>query len=764
MASREPRREARQDERARLAQPQQQARPPQPMVKVQPPKLSPPKKALHDTAKAEDEVRKGAAVAKEISKKVALPAVQSAPRESAPQSPAMKTEARQEAPVVKESRGLARRIAARKEKVGAGPSAKEEKPVAMEERPQQAPEHAPPSAMPPSGLKKAWNSFLGLIGFSRRQGPTQGEPAKSEPKEQKAKAAVTQLNVSSDGMAQGAPPPDDGSGRGMGAPDFDKVRIAPFDPDIRLGPQLPGIGARNALEAQRVITGNRGTLTAYEARVRELMRQHPGAFTPAKRITIGKEEVSICNPMLIGRDVRTAREDLAVPIYVTTGGTTRLVMCYRSQSQGTWRRFAGCDDERGHYYKGPEADSESLQDLDWRIQKEIDSLPGALRPAVLPKISLGDFGPKPADGKNAPMLVVAMENALQSSALNGAPQLDLSKPESLPSKVVDSWMVGSDGDFYGRHANMLLESADGRYLYGVAATDLGMFVQFVHDREAPAVGPGGSPSRGVVIPEKEGWLLTPIIEYSIQTGDVMGRRLSKAQTRKTVVAGGARSYVLGVHSSSGSPLFRIDNAISPVYALLRSGDFRGAETFLGDIKSGKKPLASDERPQSLQMDKVAALSEERYKKLKEAYAAHASRAASDEEIMKRYSVGRRDVMVFERYEESGRDALVEDRRFKKMVSGRVASIERAIGSLGNPLDAEGAAKVVRDQRLGGRVAEAVAKLAGVGDAAQRKKILEEAVKESLRESISEDSATRLDERLHWQATLWAQAEIATGRA
>ncbi|MEW6721942.1 MAG: hypothetical protein AB1324_01630 [Candidatus Micrarchaeota archaeon] len=742
------------------------------------PKKGPATRVVEATVKAEGEVRRGKEVAQAVSSSAnAMDQTLRAQQEARAQQPAPRQQAEpQKQPVQQPVQAPQRQDTSQPRQVAETPVVVSSGPQTVRAREEPAPRERP--AIPrqeraprqeqqrPNVFRRMLNSLLSLFRRGARPPPQAQRPREGE--RQAPRPAIMPVVLGSGkGVAQGAPPPDDPqayTSENFNTPiDFDTVRISPLDPQVRVQRQLPGLGAAEATDAQRALRENAATLAAYESRVRTFMRDHADAFRPVRRMRAGEQEIAICGPIRMGGAVRDAREDIAVPIFITSGGTTRLVIAYQSQSQGTWRRFAGCDDEHGHYYKGPRADSEHLQDLDWRIQREIDLVLGREQPSVMPAVALREFGPRPADGDGAEELVVAMENAVQSSALNGARALDLSQPGSMPARIREYWLTGSDGDFYGRHAHMVAESADGRFLYGIALTDLGMFLQYVHDREAGGITMSGSPSRGVTIPERDDWIMTPIIEYTMQTGDVLARRLSRVEARKSVLGGGVRSYLVGVHSSSGSPFFQIDNALSPIYPMLRRGDHDRAESVLGEIRSGRMPLVSAERPRQLPADRVMALADQRYAQLRDAYNAHASRSVGDAEIMRQYSVTSRELRVFGRYEEHGREMLAGGPALARYSKKRTMQLAGILAGLQGPIDpqsAEGKELVARE-RLSAREINALNGLAGSqADQKSQNRALRAAVESDERERISARIAGMVEDRLRWQATLWAQAELA----
>ncbi len=740
-----------------------------PKVQATVPQKGPAVKAVEDTVKAETEVKKGAALAQQISKSIEAqrqperkvesplprpPARTEERKEPQRQEPEMKSAPLKPSPVAQEETKVVQ-AEARTAKL------KTEKPVAVEERKAEGPKEAK-EAKPPqkSAFRRMLDSFLSL--FSRRPS-SRKEPAPPKEGKAKAKEKIPIVVAVGQGKALSGPPPEEPGGYSLipaDSPiDLASVQVAQIDPDAGLAAQLPGLDAAQAASGQAALLPLRPTLTAYEARVRSIMARDAEAFRPVRRMRMGQYEISICRPIRMGDSVPDARPDVVVPVFVTAGGKTRLVVCYQSQSQGTWRRFAGCDNAEGHYYKGPAHGSENLQDLDWRIQKEIDFVAAHERPTLMPRTALREFGPLPADGPNGPRLVVEIENLIQASALSGARTLDLSQPGNMPARMVDYRIVGSDEDFYGRHACAVLESGDGRFLYGVALTDLGMFLQYVHDREAGQII-GGSPSRGVVVPDRDDWLLTPIIEYRSQTLPVLERRLSRVERRGSLVAGGYRSYLVGVHSSSGSPFFRLDNALSPLYPLLRSGMYDRAGAILEEFRLGARPLAVDGRPEPLPAETVAAMADARRRQLVAAFNARSARLLSDEEIMRRYSVSRRDLMVIGRYEEQWREQALGGQRLEQRITHRVHELDRILGRMrGRPIDRASRAgmSLVSRENLSEREIDALNSLAASGAAAgERRRVLTEAVRAVFRGEMSE--------RLGWQATLWAQAEIAIGRA
>ena len=764
----------RQDEQQRTAEQarREQARREQVLV----PKKGPVLKAVEDTVKAEAEVRKGESLARRIPpppvvrerpEVVRLPIRPEVRAETTqpPQQALTQPEARNE-PLEKPRPELAKPAveAVKKEetvlKVSTEKSETSPGPV-QEARPAEKP------PAPKSRFRKAWDSFIGLFTRRTRAGRKEPPPSKGPAKAPERKATIPIVVSSGAGKALAAqPPPEEPGGytilQGDAQIDLAAVQIAPVRQGVPLREQFPGLSQAQADQTQPVLDARRGTLSAFERRIRDFMGRNPEAFRPVRRMRMGADEIAICRPIHMGDDVHS-RLDVVVPVFLISGGRTRLLLSYKSQSQGTWRRFAGCDDEHGHYYKGPHHGSENLQDLDWRIQKEIDLVAGRRGPAdgpiLMPATSLTYFSPLPADGDGATGLVVAMEDMVQASAMSGAPTLDLSVPENMPSRMLDYRLVGDDGDFYGRHACMILQSGNGRYLFGFALTDLGMFLQYVHDNTAGGTA-SGSPSRGVIVQDRDDWLLTPIIEYRSQTRPVMERRLSRVRERRSLVAGGFRSYLVGVHSSSGSPFFRLDNALSPLYPLLRAGGYDEAESLLGTVRRGERPLAVDERPAPLPADRVLAVSETRYRQLSGAFAAWSAHTESDEALMRRFSLTPRDLQVIARYGNFRRDFMPDDREFQRDVDARVRELLRVLRGLGGrqiDVGTEAGRDLVADRNLTAREIAVLNTLVGSPRRpADRVRMLRDVVE-------PEKIETMVDERLHWQATLWAQAELASGR-
>ncbi len=371
----------------------------------------------------------------------------------------------------------------------------------------------------------------------------------------------------------------------------------------------------------------------FDKKMRAFMAGNSDVFTPASVIRINDGQVAYFGkPMKLGDGI-TSRVDYAIPVYIHSSppGETRLVIAYLSQSQGVWRRFAGCDQPNGHYCKGAshQASDEHLQDFDWRIQQSLDRIFSETPPKAIIGAKLGDLGlfARSASPKSAELrLIISAEKRLQDGMSSQAADFDLSDEGNRPSRLVGCWLGGKEDGVYGRHLNIVVRSENGKFDYGIAVTEDGIFVKFIQDARSGSVTVSGSPSIAPRLKEDDDWLMTPVIEYDSQTKDIRdmtapsyARRLSKPRFRKTFVAEGGRERIRGMHSSSQSPLFKLSNGLDRYCDLLRLGKYEEAKAALSKIAAGAD-LTSSKEPAAVPDSGIAALVAGKEKLLEGAFA------------------------------------------------------------------------------------------------------------------------------------------------
>lgn len=418
------------------------------------------------------------------------------------------------------------------------------------------------------------------------------------------------------------------------------------------------------LDVTRLAGWRREMAWAHEAHVRcmaEVLSLNPGPFkiSPERSLAIADKTVYFGSSLALGKYG-------AIPLFITdASGATSMVISYRSKSQFCWRRFAGA--AHGIYWKG---DDEHLQTLDWKLQSMLDSI-WESAPAVpllsrtgrvltLDDLSAGRY----PEGGGAPSipeayasqdLILLCEEAVQRSMLQGAPHFDARAASALPSHIIDYWWSGGDEDAYGRHINMLSLSRNGLYLYCLGLTEDGLFPKYIQDAAMDGVSFAGSPSRAITILDRDKWLLTPIIEYGGHDRGVREAEISKLRIEGTVILGGNRVRINGIHSSSKSPFFELDNALSDIYILLRMGRYEEADGLMARMRAGGGVLPRQaEPPTDVMPETVMPMIRERKSQLINAYLLfRQGRLGKDsgegKANMASHQISGRDLALFQRY-------------------------------------------------------------------------------------------------------------------
>ena len=383
----------------------------------------------------------------------------------------------------------------------------------------------------------------------------------------------------------------------------------------------------------------------------QVMRDNEGCFLPGSQMTlISGQTVAFGLPMLVGGG-RNSRSDYVIPLYVTTGGSTQLIIAYMSQSQAIWRRFAGCN-SRNHYYKGI---TEHFQALDISIQKQLDVILGHCLAAGnitrMGSISLRSFGliadDKLADYGKILVMVTEGEKILQKRIANDSVVWNPKDPNQLPSKVVDSWIVSHDEGVYGEHLNLIIRSADGTIDYCIAVTEDGMFVKYIQGAGNGRISEFGSAPAIPEIPRELNWLFTPIIEYDSQAGRLKPDQ-PKATRRMTLVTGlDGREKIRRMHEAD-SPLAYLHACTAPLAALIRLGRINEARDMAVDGLSNA--IAHRYSPPEPDLEMAAGLAKTRQALLFEAYSLYSTMAPDVAEArMGGMGLSPREIFLLRRY-------------------------------------------------------------------------------------------------------------------
>ena len=417
-------------------------------------------------------------------------------------------------------------------------------------------------------------------------------------------------------------------------------------------------------------------LANHRSRVRELMWRFPEAFRTAETITYPDGTT-----VRIGSPLRM-KEEIAVPVYITQEGRTQMVFVYPSESQASLRRFPG--EQSGAIFKGkfspklPDGVAylgEHFQNQEYRIQKAVDKIIKEKAPVDTQsggeRVSLFELGfngkPKKGDpdapGADAPgmsrfdanrHIVIKGEQDLQISMNAEAEKVDVSAPGNRPAKMVDYWFAGSDSAPYGKHIKAVVSSENGKYLYGVVITEDGMFLSYLQHAEA-GINRGGSPKKGLL--PKDEWLMTPIIEYEGQVIKI-DAPLGVMVGKKTIVGTrGGRLRLFGAHETPKSPFFELNNGLSPLFRMLREGNFNAAESAMSGFASGKTPLTSAEKPKTLPFEALKNAIEKRTDILAKAFEAYEAgrldpSTPAGRAMMEEMKLSDRDIDIFRRWKEA----------------------------------------------------------------------------------------------------------------
>ncbi len=301
----------------------------------------------------------------------------------------------------------------------------------------------------------------------------------------------------------------------------------------------------------------------------DLIAQNPALFRPVESMELEGNTYRICAPMKMGKDT-------VVPMFVTDSeGRTEFLLSYRSESQASWRRFPGMITTG--IWKG---ESEHLQNLPWELQRTLDGMHTKAEPPAVMK----DGKPIKLSDIDIPFFVFSEARVQDEVKSSQAP--DLSKGSGdLPFNVVAAWEAGREDGIYGRHTNMVVESKNGKFRYGIAVTvdpkdatqDI-MFIQYIESTEGKGIV-GGTRKGAVSLPENEKEWLTPGAEYPEQVGELR----PGVASRDTVGIRGARVR-LGVHNSEDSPFHEFNNNLKDtgVFRKIREGKIKEA------VETGEK--------------------------------------------------------------------------------------------------------------------------------------------------------------------------------
>lgn len=342
----------------------------------------------------------------------------------------------------------------------------------------------------------------------------------------------------------------------------------------------------------------------HSERIRRIAESNPQPFRVSESFSIGKSTVMIGSPIFFDNYE-------AIPVYVREGGTTALNFAYRSKSQDSWRRYVGT--YGGIFWKGP---SEHLQNFDWRIQKRLDGISDS-SPRHLLRSDMGNASSLDFLSPLDPTYVPIAEHLLQKRMVRSHDRLDLQDPGIKPNLLVDFWTSGSPEDSYGRHPTMIAESLDGRYRYGLALTEDGLVPKFIQP-SGDRINLAGAPETGVLLRDEDGWVLTPIVEYNSQQDKAREATGRLVEVDGTILLGGNRVRIHGVHTSMNSPFFELNNGLDDVYRLLRCSSVDFVEAKLQAILDGRGRLPLDSnRPGQAEPDRAAA--ESRYGSLTSAF-------------------------------------------------------------------------------------------------------------------------------------------------
>lgn len=398
----------------------------------------------------------------------------------------------------------------------------------------------------------------------------------------------------------------------------------------------------------------RQVLLEQERQIRGLMGLHPLPFRISRMVKINGSLVRF------GSTMKLSRYD-AIPLFITKDDRTYLVFAYQSMSQASWRRFAGYKD--CIFWKGR---SEHLQNFDYRIQRVLDGIYDKSVPTLIGKgtdlLGLQDLGLNvfKFDGesrKAADHIVKSVEDVLQGSMVDNEPHIDFTKQGNLPHRLISYWWAGNDGGVWGRYLSLVCESANRDYIYGIAITEDGMMLQYIQRERQGEVGinTAGAPALGVPVPKEYDWLFTPVFEYSSQVREVKAENVSRLEVIGTVLGGGHRVRVWGLHESTKSPFFQISNGFNDVYRMLRREDNAGVERFMNRIISdgGELPRIGTP-PAEPRSDRLRIEADARWDTLFKAFSEYVyGRLDLGTEHGRRYAIengiGKRELKLFQRY-------------------------------------------------------------------------------------------------------------------
>ncbi|MFH0884215.1 MAG: hypothetical protein V1861_00725 [Candidatus Micrarchaeota archaeon] len=503
----------------------------------------------------------------------------------------------------------------------------------------------------PCGLREIHSERLGMPMFESAIAPDASEHKAAEPHPDNGARGLA---------APIAPAPmkelitGDNGAMGIRVLEGGMMRVVP--PFLPMHVDVETLAAGD-LSAYRPLAGYADISNRYSQHMLEIVFLNVPAFAilPEHTIEINNRRVRFGSPMKTGKYE-------SIPVYVEDeAGHTRLVIAYRSGSQGCWRRFAGF--AGGIYWKGK---SEHLQNFDFRIQMKLDAIYDSTPAKAVfgpddYALSLEDLGMSAERicGANngiyatAAALICNTEHFLQDAMLRLPEPFDVHAAGNKPGRLIAFWWAGNAEDPYGRHVNLMVLSRNMKYIYCLALTDDGMFPKYIQNAAAYGINGAGAPELGVPIPEESLWMLTPIVEYDSQCDKVKREDAMEAEIHGTVVGGGRRVRILGVHENTKSPFFELNNGMSDYYRLLRSENFGLINAKLRRILEDGGELPQSPVPKTEPMVPRKYVND-RMQELLEAYHIYAAGGLDPgtregQETIARLNITGRDIALFKRY-------------------------------------------------------------------------------------------------------------------
>ncbi|MCI0526916.1 MAG: hypothetical protein L0Y56_05610, partial [Nitrospira sp.] len=247
---------------------------------------------------------------------------------------------------------------------------------------------------------------------------------------------------------------------------------------------------------------------------------------------------------------------------------------------------------------------------------------------------------------------VEAESRIQDSMCANMPLFEIHDPENKPHSLVDFWISGTPDDGYGRHPTIIAGSKSGIYQYGLALTEDGMvpkFVQLCNEE----INLAGAPIHAVPLRKEDRWVLSPIVEYSGQENIAKAVTRDRIRIEGTILHGGNRVRIIGIHTSEKSPFFELNNGLDDIYRLVRGSSFDFIEAKLSNIlRNGRILPLSRTPPQQTPLD--LNLANSRYQTLTHFFGSFwrgefDSDKGQHRDLLFQHSVGENDLAVFRRY-------------------------------------------------------------------------------------------------------------------